>query len=69
MTGIHIRTIDIKVLEKSSGIFNSQLNTQNGWKSLKKENQGWGEINGKEITLKQLLDAVDDQDTVDHYFT
>lgn len=65
MTRIHFNTLEIEEIVSGSSLFNTPENKPTNWKSKKKENQSFGEINGNEITLKELLALTDDQDYLD----
>lgn len=65
MTRFLINDIKIDSIKNSSALMNTPNNRPSNWKSFKKENQGFGEINGVEVSLNNLLDIVEDQDVVD----
>lgn len=56
--------IQVTSIESSSGIFVSQSNYVNGWRSQRKTNSGFGEV-GDQNKLKNIISIVSDDDKVD----
>lgn len=65
MTRIHFNSIQIGRVERSSAIFQSEKNTPVDWKSVKKENQGFGTIEGVDNKVKTSHSLVNDSDLLD----
>lgn len=65
MTRILFKNLDIGIVDKGAAIFNSPANHPFKWVSNKKENQTFGEVNGKEYLLKDLVLLTDDDDHID----
>lgn len=57
--------IQVTTVESSSGIFISQTNIVNGWRSQTKLNSGLGEVDGDQNKLKNFISIVSDEDNVD----
>lgn len=65
MTQFHIKSLKIDTVENTSALFQSETNAPIKWKSMKKDNQGFGEVNGRKIKIKDVLNVTDDSDFVD----
>lgn len=65
MTQFHIKSFKIDSVENTSALFQSETNAPTQWKSFKKDNQGFGEINGRQVKIKDLINLTDDSDCVD----
>lgn len=61
---IELGNIQVTSMDTSSGIFISQLNFANGWRSQIKSNSGFGEI-GDHNHLENCIFAVSDDDIID----
>ena len=65
MTRIHFNSIQIGRIERTSAIFRSSHNTPRDWKAVKKENQGFGTIEGVGNKVKNSHSLVEDSDHFD----
>lgn len=61
---IELGNIQVTSVDTSSGIFISQLNFANGWRSQIKSNSGFGEI-GDHNHLENCISTVSDDDIID----
>lgn len=56
--------IQVNSIESSSGIFISQTNIVNGWRSQSKSNSGLGKV-GDQNKLENIISIVSDDDNID----
>lgn len=62
---IELGDIQVTTIEASSGIFISQTNIVNGWRSQAKLNSGLGELGGNQNKLENIVTIISDDDNVD----
>jgi hypothetical protein len=65
MTRVHFQSIKINRIERGSAVFQSKNNAPFDWKATKKENQGFGSIEGLGNKVKNSHSVVDDSDILD----
>lgn len=64
-TNIQLGNIHVNTIQSTSGIFISQTNFANGWKSQSKSNSGFGDIAGDNSKLENCIFIVSDDDVID----
>ncbi len=65
MPKFNIKSIQVSKVKNSSALLQNNENAPLRWKSFKKENQGFGEINGEKLTIKNIWDLTHDQNQFD----